>query len=254
MVLGLRSKNRKGSLHQLVYTVNVKEINPWTPLQSLRSAQSVLLQWENGDKSSGSIASIIDNGKIEFNESFKLPLTLRQEASRKSTKHLSFHKNCLEFYLYESREENVSKAQLLASAIVNLADYGIIEEAISISAPFNLKKSSRNTEHPVLYLNIQPFDKDSSSVLSKEVSLDKDGSECVSEFINEGNDEEIEFASFTDDDVDDLSSQSSHITSSSSVLDHSRESHIQHDKVLRFIILLLFFISIFIEFSVNCCL
>ncbi|KAG8475509.1 hypothetical protein CXB51_032267 [Gossypium anomalum] len=231
MVLGLRTKNRKGCLHQLVYTVNVKEINPWTPLQSLRSAQSVLLQWETGDKSSGSIASTIDNGKIEFNESFILPLTLRQEASRKSTNHLSFHKNCLEFYLYDSRKENVSKAQLLGSAIVNLADYGIIKEAISISAPFNLKKSSRNIEHPVLYLNNQPFDKDSSSALSKEVSLDKDGSECVSEFINEGNDEEIEIASFTDDDVDDLSSQSSHITSSSSsVFDHSRESHIQYDK------------------------
>ncbi|MBA0772821.1 hypothetical protein Gotri_008138 [Gossypium trilobum] len=231
MVLGLRTKNRKGCLHQLVYTVNVKGINPWTPLQSLRSAQSVLLQWETGDKSSGSIASTVDNGKIEFNESFKLPLTLRQEASRKSTNHLSFHKNCLEFYLYDSRKENVSKAQLLGSAIVNLADYGIIKETISISAPFNLKKSSRNIEHPVLYLNIQPFDKDSSSALSKEVSLDKDGSECVSEFINEGNDEEIEIASFTDDDVDDLSSQSSHITSSSSsVFDHSRESHIQHDK------------------------
>ncbi|TYH96358.1 hypothetical protein ES332_A12G171500v1 [Gossypium tomentosum] len=231
MVLGLRTKNRKGCLHQLVYTVNVKEINPWTPLQSLRSAQSVLLQWETGDKSSGSIASTIDNGKIAFNESFKLPLTLRKEASRKSTNHLSFHKNCLEFYLYVSRKENVSKAQLLGSAIVNLADYGIIKEAISISAPFNLKKSSRNIEHPVLYLNIQPFDKDSSSALSKEVSLDKDGSECVSEFINEGNDEEIEIASFTDDDVDDLSSRSSHITSSSSsVFDHSRESHIQHDK------------------------
>ncbi|PPD75831.1 hypothetical protein GOBAR_DD27241 [Gossypium barbadense] len=177
MVLGLRTKNRKGCLHQLVYTVNVKEINPWTPLQSLRSAQSVLLQWETGDKSSGSIASTIDNGKIEFNESFKLPLTLRQEASRKSTNHLSFHKNCLEFYLYDSRKENVSKALLLGSAIVNLADYGIIKETISISAPFNLKKSSRNIEHPVLYLNIQPFDKDSSSALSKEVSLDKDGSE-----------------------------------------------------------------------------
>ncbi|PPS17987.1 hypothetical protein GOBAR_AA02585 [Gossypium barbadense] len=168
MVLGLRTKNRKGCLHQLVYTVNVKEINPWTPLQSLRSAQSVLLQWETGDKSSGSIASTIDNGKIAFNESFKLPLTLRKEASRKSTNHLSFHKNCLEFYLYVSRKENVSKAQLLGSAIVNLADYGIIKEAISISAPFNLKKSSRNIEHPVLYLNIQPFDKDSSSALSKE--------------------------------------------------------------------------------------
>ncbi|KAK8659509.1 hypothetical protein V6N13_029709 [Hibiscus sabdariffa] len=229
MVLGLRSKNRKGSLHQLVYTVNVKEINPWTPL---RSAQSVLLQWENGDQSSGALTSAIDNGKIEFDESFKLPLTL--EASRKSTNRESFLKNCLEFHLYEPKKDKVSKGQLLGSAVVNLADYGIIKETISISIPFNLKKSSRNIEQPVLYLNIQPFDKDDSSSstkggLSKEASLDKEGSEAVSESINEGNDEETEIAYFTDDDDDDLSSRWSQ-TISSSVLDHSRESHIQHDE------------------------
>ncbi|GMJ09679.1 hypothetical protein HRI_004637100 [Hibiscus trionum] len=228
MVLGLRSKNRKGSLYQLVYTVNVKEINPWTPL---RSAQSVLLQWENGDQSSGALTSTIDNGKIEFDDSFKLPLTL--EASRKSTKRESFLKNCLEFQLYEPRKDKVSKGQLLGSAVINLADYGIIKETISISIPFNLKKSSRNIEQPVLYLNIQPFDKDGSSSstkgsLSKEASLDKDGSESVSESINEGNDEETEIAYFTDDD-DDLSSRSSQ-TISSSVFDQSRESHIQHDE------------------------
>ena len=252
MVLGLRTKNRKGNSFQVDYIVYVKEINPWTPLQSSRSAPSVLLQWENGDQSSGSLTSSIGNGKIEFSESFRLPVTLCQEASRKSTNRDSFQKNYLELYLYEPRKDKVAKGQLLGSAVVNLADYGIIKETITISTPINLKKSSRKKEQPVLYLNIQPFDKDGSSSstkgsLSKEVSLDKDGSESVSESINEGKDEETEIVSFTDD--DDLSSHSFQ-TISSSVFDLSRELHSQHDKVLKFIILLLIFVSTFIELSI----
>ncbi|OMP00224.1 hypothetical protein COLO4_12824 [Corchorus olitorius] len=234
MVLGLRSKNKKGSSFQVDYIVYIKEISPWMPSQSLRSVQSVLVQWENGDQSSGSLTSTsIGNGKIEFTESFRLPVTLCREASRKSTNRESFQKNYLEFYLYEPRKDKVAKGQLLGSAVINLADFGIIKETITISTPINLKKSSRNTEQLVLHLNIQPFDKDSSGSstkgsLSKEASLDKDGSESVSESINEANDEESEIASFTDDD-DDLSSHSSQ-TISSSVFDPSRESHSQHDK------------------------
>ncbi|XP_021292981.1 uncharacterized protein LOC110423156 [Herrania umbratica] len=230
MVLGLRSKNRKGSSFQVDYIVYVKEISPWTPSQSLRSVQSVLLQWENGDQSFGSLTSSIGSGKIEFSESFRLPVTLCREASRKSTNRDSFQKNCLEFYLFEPRKDKVAKGQLLGSAVVNLADYGIINETITISIPISLKKSSRNTQQSVLYLNIQPFDSSSSSTkgsLSKDVSLDKDGSESVSESINEGNDEEPEIASFTDD--DDLSLHSSQ-TISSAISDPSRELHSQHEK------------------------
>ncbi|PPS10695.1 hypothetical protein GOBAR_AA09943 [Gossypium barbadense] len=167
MVLGLRTKNRKGNSYQVYYIVYVNEINPWTPLQSLPAAQSLLLQWENGDKSSGSLVSSFRNGKIEFGESFRLQVTLSLESSRKSTNRDGFQKNCLEFYLYEPRKDKVAKGQLLGSAVVNLADYGIIRETISISTPINLKKSSRNIEQPVLYLTIQPFNKGSSSSSSK---------------------------------------------------------------------------------------
>ncbi|XP_022735167.1 uncharacterized protein LOC111288514 [Durio zibethinus] len=232
MVLGLRTKNKKGNSFQVDYIVFVKEINPWTPLYSSLSSRSVLLQWENGDQSSGSLTSSIGNGKIEFSKSFSLPVTLCQEASRKSINRDSFQKNCLEFYLYEPRKDMVAKGQVLGSAVVNLADYGIIKETINIITPINLKKSSRNREQPVLYLNIQPFDKDSSSSspkgsLSKEVSLDKDGGESVSDSINEAKDEETEIPSFTAD--DDLFSYSFQ-TISSSVFDPPRESHSQHDK------------------------
>ncbi|PPD68666.1 hypothetical protein GOBAR_DD34457 [Gossypium barbadense] len=77
----------------------------------------------------------------------------------KSTNRDGFQNNCLEFYLYEPRKDKVAKGQLLGSAVVNLADYGTIRETIRISTPINLKKSSRNIEQPLLYLNIQPFDK-----------------------------------------------------------------------------------------------
>ncbi|KAE8710254.1 hypothetical protein F3Y22_tig00110325pilonHSYRG00085 [Hibiscus syriacus] len=231
MVLGLRTKKRKGDSYQLHYIVCVKEISPWTPLQSLPSPQSILLRWENGDKNSGSLVYCNGNGKIEFGESFRLPVTLSLESSHKSTNRDGFQKNCLEFYLYEPRKDKNAKGQLLGSAVVNLADYGIIRETISVATPINLKKSSKTgiPEQPVLNLNIQPFDKGSSSSstrgsLPKGLSLDKDGSDSVSESLNE----EAEIASLTDD--DDLSPHSSQ-TVSSPVFYPSRESHNQHDKI-----------------------
>eukprot|EP00258_Populus_trichocarpa_P046759 XP_024462778.1 uncharacterized protein LOC7494780 isoform X2 [Populus trichocarpa] len=215
MVLGLRSKNRKGTSVQVDYTIHVQEIKPWPPSQSLKSVQSLLLQWENGDQSSGSFTSNVGDGKVEFIESFRLSATLCKEVSRKGTARDSFLKNYLEFNFYESRKDKAMKGQLLGSAVINLADYGIIMDAVTINAPINFKKSSRSTVPAVLYVNIQPFDRDKST-LSKEVSLDKDGSETVSEVANEGNDNEIEIASFTDD--DDVSSHSS-LTVSSSALE-----------------------------------
>ncbi|KAG6764645.1 hypothetical protein POTOM_032125 [Populus tomentosa] len=215
MVLGLRSKNRKGTSVQVDYTIHVQEIKPWPPSQSLKSVQSLLLQWENGDQSSGSFTSNVGDGKVEFIESFRLSATLRKEVSRKGTARDSFLKNYLEFNFYESRKDKAMKGQLLGSAVINIADYGIIMDAVTINAPINFKKSSRSTVPAVLYVNIQPFDRDKST-LSKEVSLDRDGSETVSEVANEGNDDEIEIASFTDD--DDVSSHSS-LTVSSSALE-----------------------------------
>ncbi|KAF2292867.1 hypothetical protein GH714_029517 [Hevea brasiliensis] len=203
MVLGLRSKNRKGTSVLVDYLIHIQEIKPWTPSQSLKSVESVLLQWDNGDQSSGSSTSNIGDGKVEFSETFRLPVTLFRETSRKGTARDSFQKNYLELSLYEVRKGRAMKGQLLGSAVINLADYGIIKDTITISTPINFKKSSKSTAQPVLYVNIQPFDRDNSSS-SKEVSLDKDGSESVSEVTNEGNDEESEIASFTDDDVDDI--------------------------------------------------
>ncbi|XP_057949540.1 uncharacterized protein LOC131144722 [Malania oleifera] len=211
MVLGLRSKTRKGTSVQVDYLVSVQEIKPWPPSQSLRSIQSIVLQWENGDQRFGSLTANAGEGKIEFNESFRLVVTLRREASGKSRTRDGFHKNCLELYLYEPRRDKAAKGQLVGTTVINLADYGIIKETITINAPVSCKKS-KNMTQPVMFVKIQPFEKDSScsspkGSLSEAGSLDKGGSGSVSELMNGENDEETEIASFTDDDSSSHSSQ-----------------------------------------------
>lgn len=229
MVLGLRSKHRKGASVQVDYLVHVEDINPWPPSHSLRSVQSILLQWQNGDHNSGSLTSSVGDDNIEFNMSFTLPLTLCREKKA----HDKFQKNFLEFSLYEPRKDKVAKGQLLGTAIINLADYGIIEDVITISAPVNCKKNSKNTVQPVLFLKIQPIDKISSSSspkisLSKEASVENEGRESASELMNEENDDESEIASFTDDDVSSHSSR----TIASSAFEAVEASHYQSEKVV----------------------
>ncbi|CAL1354914.1 unnamed protein product [Linum trigynum] len=201
MVLGLRSKNKKANTIQVDYLVQVQEISPWPPSHSVKPSTSLVLQWENGDQSYGTLACVIAEGKLEFIDSFRLLITLTKEASRKGNDRESYAKNLLEFYLFEPKNQKSNKGQLLGSAVVNLADYGIIRDGITISAPLNLKKSSKGALQPIVYFIVQAFEKgddDTSSSLSKEVSMEKGGSESVSEVTNE---EEI--ASFTDDDADD---------------------------------------------------
>lgn len=230
MVLGLRSKHRKDASVQVDYVVYVGEINPWPPSQSLRSVQSVLLQWENGDQNSGYLTSSTGDSSVQFNEAFTLPVTLRRE-KRSSEK---YQKNLLEFSLFEPKKDKVTKGQLLGTAIINLADYGIIEDIVSVSSPVSCKKSSKNTKQPVLFLRIQQVDKNSSNStpktgLSKQVSLDKDRQDSVPGSRNEENDDVSEIASFTDDD-DDISSHSSR-TFASSAIDAANSPH-RSEKVI----------------------
>ncbi|XP_019428039.1 PREDICTED: uncharacterized protein LOC109336104 isoform X2 [Lupinus angustifolius] len=201
MVLGIRSKSRKSVSTEVHYIINVKEIKPWPPSQSLRSVQSVVLQWENGDQNSGSLASSAGDGKIQFNESFRLLVVMWREASKKSKHRENFQKNSMEFNLYD---KTAPKSQLLGSATINFADFGIIKETKAISTQLSCKKSSRNSTQPYLYVTIQPFETECSSsspnsTLSKEFSL-KEGSESVSQSVND--DDDLEIASFTDDDND----------------------------------------------------
>ena len=219
MVIGLRTNNRKsGSVH-VDYLIHIQEVKPWPPSQSLRSQRPVLIQWEHGDRTSGSTSSVIpslgsgiSDGKIEFNESFRLSLNLFRELALKSGDADTFQKNCLEFNLYEPRRDKTVRGQLLGSAIIDLAGYGVIREISSISIPMNCKRSLTNAAQPVLSLKIQPVDKGrtSSSLkdsnLSKEASFCKTGGESVSALMNEEYAEEAEITSSTDDDVSSHSS------------------------------------------------
>ncbi|KAJ7974778.1 EEIG1/EHBP1 N-terminal domain containing protein [Quillaja saponaria] len=227
MGLGLRAKTRGIASVQIDYLIHIQEIKPWPPSQSLRSLRAVLIQWENGDRSSGStslvvpsIGSVVGEGKIEFNESFRLPVTLLRDMSVKGGDSDTFKKNCLELNLYEPRRDKTVKGQLLGTAIIDLADYGILKETASITAPLNCKRSFRNIDQPVLSIKIQPADKGRTKSLpidrlSKGVSMDSNGGESVSELMNEEYAEEAEIASFTFTD-EDVSSHSSLTVSSAS--------------------------------------
>ncbi|CAI9093240.1 OLC1v1028697C8 [Oldenlandia corymbosa var. corymbosa] len=223
MVLGLRSRKKRGASVQIDYVVNVVEIKPWPPSPSLPSVQSVLLQWQNSEKNSGSFLTVAGESSIVFNESFVLPLTLQPDKKSRE----KFQKNLLEFSLYEPRRDKGTREQLLGTAMLNLSDYGVIEEIVTIAASLNCKKSSKNSPQPVLYIRIEPLDKGSSksspTVRSSRTSLDQqDGQESLADV--DGDD--LEIASFTDDD---LSSHSSH-TAASSVPGAAKASPSHSDK------------------------
>ncbi|XWS40608.1 hypothetical protein CRYUN_Cryun17cG0010300 [Craigia yunnanensis] len=229
MILGLSAKNRRGPMVHVDYLIHIQEIKPWPPSQSLRSLRSVLIQWENGERNSGStntvsptLGSIVSEGKIEFNESFKLPVNLVRDMSVKGRDADVFQKNCLEFNLYEPRRD---KIQLIATAIVDLAEYSVIKESLDITVPMNSKRSFSNTAQPILFIKIDRIYKGRNSFssrgsLSKELLLDRKGSGSVSALMDEEYAEEAEVASFTDDDV----STHSSLTVSSSTLESNGSS------------------------------
>ncbi|ESQ50003.1 hypothetical protein EUTSA_v10020012mg [Eutrema salsugineum] len=236
MVLGLSSKNRRGSSIQVDYLIHIHDIKPWPPSQSLRSLRSVVIQWENGDRNSGttnvvapSLGSVIGEGKIEFNESFKLPVTLLKDASARNKGGDVFFKNVLELNLYEPRREKTH--QLLATATIDLADYGIVKDSLSLTAPMNCKRSYRNTTQPVLFLTVQPVDRRRASSSSRNSSKDEatNGCESVSALMNE---EYYKEAEITDDDI----SSHSSLTVSSSTLESNgafsvRAEEEEHERV-----------------------
>ncbi|CAN1153873.1 hypothetical protein LINPERPRIM_LOCUS14990 [Linum perenne] len=205
----LNAKNKNKASVQLNYIIHIEEIKHWPPSQSLRSLRSVLIQWENGGRHSGTthtvvptLGTIVGDGKIEFNESFRLPVTLLKSSKGRDGE--AFQKNNIVFNLCEPRRD---KAQLLAKAVIDLEDYGVLKETVSATAPMKSTRSFTNTSHPVLFIKIQPVLKDHrvpkvmDGGLSRGVSLDKNAGDSVSVLMNEEYAEEAELASFTDDDV-----------------------------------------------------
>ncbi|XP_076940862.1 uncharacterized protein LOC143610207 [Bidens hawaiensis] len=206
MVQGVKTKIKRTPYVQLSYIIDITEIKPWPPSQSLRSIRSALIQWEHGDKTSGITKSVtpllastsgVGDGKIEFNESFKLNLTLLREMSIKAGDGDVFLKNCIEFNMYEPRRDKSVKGQLLATAVVDFAEYGVVKDGLVVSVPMNCKRAFSNTVQPMLFLKIE-----AAANRVRSVSMDRNSSECL----NEEHVEETKSTSVTDDDV---SSQSS---------------------------------------------
>ncbi|KAL1342011.1 hypothetical protein HN51_028592 [Arachis hypogaea] len=213
MVLGIKSRSRKSGPTLVKYIIHIQEIKPWPPSSSpvspsLKSAKSVELQWDHDGQSSGSLLASCGNGKIEFNQSLTISVLL----SNKGKFREGFQKNLLEFNLYDK----TVKSQLIGSATINLAEFGIIKETKDISTVLSTKRSFRSSAQTTLYVAIQPIDTESSSSspnssLSKEFSVDREDSESVSvsrsEIVSaahsvDDDDDELEIASFTDDDDD----------------------------------------------------
>lgn len=220
MVQGLRTKSRKSPSVQLDYIIHIQEVKPWPPSQSLRTIRAALIQWEHGDRKSGSTnqvvpsvgtGSSVGDGRIEFNESFRLPVTLMREVLIKGGDGDIFQKNCIEFNLYEPRRDKTVKGQLLGTAVLDLAEYGAVKESLCISAPVKCKRAYGNTAQPLLFLKILPFERTSTSSssrenLTREASFDRNNFESASA-LSEEFAEEADVASFTTD--DDASSHSS---------------------------------------------
>lgn len=230
VVMGLSTKNGKTPSVRLDYLIYVQEVKPWPPSQSLRSLRSVLIQWELGYRNSGSTNPVvpslgsgtIGDGKIEFNESFRLPVKHLRQMPTKGGERDTLKKNCIEFNLYECRMDKTVKGQSLGTAIVDLADLGAVKDTMNVCIPMNSKRSFSNTSQPVLSIKIQSIRKGGTSSssrdnLGKEASTERNGGESVSRLTNEEYAEEAETASVTDDDDDgdDVSSYSSIGVSSS---------------------------------------
>jgi hypothetical protein len=212
MVLGLRTKTKKDSAFHVDFNILIQEISPWPPSVSLKSLRSVVLFWENGERNSGktntvapSIGSGSAVGKIEFNEFISIQAVFQKDGSSKSGK---WQKNLLELNLYEPRRDKL-KGQHLGTATLDLAEHAMFHEDSSVPVPLNSKRSFKNNAQPMVYVRIQPLDGDNSSVssrdtLSKEASVDKDSKEMVSATMSEEYTEDTEFASFTDDDDEEV--------------------------------------------------
>lgn len=235
MLIGMKPPNRRGPSVQLEYQIHLQEIRPWPPSQSLKSLRSAVIQWEHNDKYSGStnpvvpvVGSNVGDGKIQFNHTFRLPVTLYKDND-------AFHKNCLELNLFEPRRDKTVKGPLLATAIIDLAEYVSVKEALSITAPMNCKRVLSNKAPPVLFLKIQRVQRNRATSLTRDgqlrnAFLDRNGNGSVSALMNEEYAEEAEIASSTDDDV---SSHSSTIVPSSTVLSQGDPSPEKKENISR---------------------
>ncbi|KAI3729165.1 hypothetical protein L6452_17816 [Arctium lappa] len=123
---------------------------------------------EYGDKNLGTTKAIalllvsgsdVGDGKIEFDESFRLHVKLLRDMPIRGGDNDIFLKNSIEFNMYESRRNKILKGHLLATAVVGFVEYGLVKDGLIISVPMNCKMTFSNTAQPMLFLEIQTVEK-----------------------------------------------------------------------------------------------
>ncbi|KAH7858467.1 hypothetical protein Vadar_024133 [Vaccinium darrowii] len=118
-----------------------------------------MTQWEHGDQKSGSTNPVIPfvgcgigEGKIEFNESFRLPVTLLR-VMHKGGDGDTFQRNFLEFHLCELRRDKMTKGSCWEHPLL-IWLMGVVKDTPSINVQMNAKRSFSNTAQPVLFIKI----------------------------------------------------------------------------------------------------
>ncbi|BBN02463.1 hypothetical protein MPTK1_2g15570 [Marchantia polymorpha subsp. ruderalis] len=150
MVLGLGSK-KKGQPVKLEFLILIHEIKPWKPVQSAKTP--LVLQWQRGDKRSGKSKIVVpdEDGRIVFNESFKLPAKLvrEPEGKGKNAGVVKFQKKTVVFNLLEATTD-----RQLARCIVDLGEFGDADTAVEANSPLSTGKKVVSGGSPSLFFKI----------------------------------------------------------------------------------------------------
>ncbi|KAG6540981.1 hypothetical protein Mapa_017651 [Marchantia paleacea] len=150
MVLGLGSK-KKGQPVKLEFLILIQEIKPWKPVQSAKTP--LVLQWQRGDKRSGKTKIVVpdEDGRIVFNESFKLPAKLvrEPEGKGKNAGVVKFQKKTVVFNLLEATTD-----RQLARCIVDLGEYGDTDTAVEANSPLSTGKKVVSGGSPSFFFKI----------------------------------------------------------------------------------------------------
>ncbi|XP_024545062.1 uncharacterized protein LOC9644904 [Selaginella moellendorffii] len=202
MVLGIGKK--KGIPVGLVYNIALHDVKPWP---SVTLPPMVLIQWQRGEKRTGHTKCVSgDKDKIILNDSLTIPATLYKFPEKK---HESprFQKKCIVFSLCEAAEQGIPRGQPLGRAVLDLADYGNLNDqnrnAISSIPVAVARKEFSSLGTPRLSFTIAPQGITSSSSVPP-VPLTEDKEEYSSLIASLVSDEEDDITAFTDEDEDEV--------------------------------------------------
>lgn len=222
MGLKRRLKKKNGSMSSIRFDciIHVQEIRPWPPSQPPASLRSFFLRWKDGEENSGSLGPVfssvgseVGEGKIVFGESIDLSTALSFDVSAKDE--YQFQKTSLKMYLVEGRDDQTEKAHLLGKFVMDLSEYGIIRNPVTLCIPMKWKKGSKNSVQPVLMGKIEPFAgenhrrhllKESLSWKQTLTTTTVDTKELAALKREVYSEEEVDNISLTDDDISSRSS------------------------------------------------